>query len=119
MPSLNLKVEVHHLAVKSGTYPIKQTQCRFRPEVPSEIEAEVDKLIAAGFIREVKYPTWIANIVPDDFPLLIIELMVNATTSHEALSFMDGSSGYNQIRMSPEDEESQPSALQKEFTVTR
>ncbi|CAL2270747.1 unnamed protein product [Prunus armeniaca] len=31
--------------------------------------------------------------------------MVDATTSHEALSFMDVSSGYNQIRMSPEDEE--------------
>ncbi|CAL8118091.1 unnamed protein product [Prunus armeniaca] len=31
--------------------------------------------------------------------------MVDATTGHGALSFMDGSSGYNQIRMSPEDEE--------------
>ncbi|XP_008245038.1 PREDICTED: uncharacterized protein LOC103343140 [Prunus mume] len=41
----------------------------------------------------------------DDFPLPIIELMVDATTGDEALSFMDGSSGYNQIRMSPEDEE--------------
>ncbi|CAL8990430.1 unnamed protein product [Prunus brigantina] len=129
MPGLDPKVAVHHLAVKPGTRPIKQTQHRFRPELLSQIEAEVDKLIAAGFIREVKYPTWIANIVPvkkkitgqiricvdfrdlneacpkDDFPLPIIELMVDATTGHEALSFMDGSSGYNQIRMSPEDEE--------------
>ncbi|XP_019240297.1 PREDICTED: uncharacterized protein LOC109220284 [Nicotiana attenuata] len=31
--------------------------------------------------------------------------MVDATTGHEAMSFMDGSSGYNQIRMSPKDEE--------------
>ena len=31
--------------------------------------------------------------------------MVDATIGHEALSFMDGSSGYNQIRMAPEDEE--------------
>ncbi|KAM1658314.1 hypothetical protein ACFXTN_042495 [Malus domestica] len=30
--------------------------------------------------------------------------MVDATTGHEALSFMDGSSGYNQIRMALEDE---------------
>ncbi|TYJ96305.1 RNA-directed DNA polymerase-like protein [Cucumis melo var. makuwa] len=36
----------------------------------------------------------------DDFPLSIIEIMVDATTGHEALSFMDGSNGYNQIRMS-------------------
>ena len=31
--------------------------------------------------------------------------MVDATIGHEVLSFMDGSSGYNQIRMAPEDEE--------------
>ncbi|XP_027178001.1 uncharacterized protein LOC113777160 [Coffea eugenioides] len=41
----------------------------------------------------------------DDFPLPITELTVDATTGHEALSFLDGSSGYNQIRMAPEDEE--------------
>ena len=46
------------------------------------------------------------NVCPkDDFPLPIIELMVDATTGHEVLSFMDGSSGYNQIRMAPKDEE--------------
>ncbi|KAA0034814.1 ty3-gypsy retrotransposon protein [Cucumis melo var. makuwa] len=89
---------------------------------------EVNKLIEAGFIREVKYPTWIANIVPvrkkngqlrvyvdfcdlnnacpkDDFPLPIIEIMIDATAGHEALSFMDGSLGYNQIRMALDDEE--------------
>ena len=31
--------------------------------------------------------------------------MVDATIGHEALLFMDGSSGYNQIQMAPEDEE--------------
>ncbi|KAM1500222.1 hypothetical protein ACFX10_022814 [Malus domestica] len=31
--------------------------------------------------------------------------MVDATTGHEALSFMDGSSGYNQICMALKDEE--------------
>ncbi|XP_057779963.1 uncharacterized protein LOC130998564 [Salvia miltiorrhiza] len=41
----------------------------------------------------------------DDFPLPITELMIDATTGHEALTFMDGFSGYNQIRMSPNDEE--------------
>ena len=33
------------------------------------------------------------------------ELMVDSTISHEVLSFMDGSLGYNQIRMAPENEE--------------
>ncbi|KAA0061107.1 uncharacterized protein E5676_scaffold863G001650 [Cucumis melo var. makuwa] len=41
----------------------------------------------------------------DDFPLPIMEIMIDATTGHEALSFMDGSSGYNQIQMTLDDEE--------------
>ncbi|KAM1024147.1 hypothetical protein ACFX2C_037459 [Malus domestica] len=104
MPGLDPVIAMHHLA------------------------AEIDKLIEARFIREVQYPKWISNIVivlkksgqirvcvdfwdlndacpNDDFPLPIIEIMVDATTGHEALSFMDGSSGYNQICMALEDEE--------------
>ncbi|KAA0046554.1 uncharacterized protein E6C27_scaffold114G00770 [Cucumis melo var. makuwa] len=34
-----------------------------------------------------------------------MEIMIDATAGHEALSFMDGSSGYNQIRMALDDEE--------------
>ncbi|KAG9450365.1 hypothetical protein H6P81_010330 [Aristolochia fimbriata] len=128
MPGLDPRVVVHKLAVHSSVRLVKQSQRRFRPELVPDIEKEVDKLIAANFIREVKYPSWIANIVPvkkksgqirvcvnfcdlnkacpkDDFPLPITELMVDAMTGHEALSFMDGSSGYNQIRMDPKDEE--------------
>ncbi|XP_022899230.1 uncharacterized protein LOC111412525 [Olea europaea var. sylvestris] len=113
MPGLNPKVAVHHLAIRHGVRPVKQPQRRFRPELIPQIETEVNKLIEAGFLREVKYPTWIANIVPvikkngqlricvdfrnlnqacpkDDFQLPITELMVDATTGYEVLSFMDG-----------------------------
>ncbi|GMH25257.1 hypothetical protein Nepgr_027100 [Nepenthes gracilis] len=41
----------------------------------------------------------------DSFPLPRIDLLVDSTAGHELLSFMDVYSGYNQIRMSPEDEE--------------
>ena len=44
----------------------------------------------------------------DDFPLPITEVMVDTTTSHEALSSIDGSLGYNQIQMNPKDEELTP-----------
>jgi len=93
-----------------------------------EIEKEVNKLIEAGFIREVKHPTWIANMVPvrkkngqrrvcvdfrdlndacpqDDFPLPVTELMIDSTTEHEVLSFIDCTAGYNQIQMATEDQE--------------
>ncbi|XP_070004334.1 uncharacterized protein [Nicotiana sylvestris] len=124
---LDPKVVVHHLVVKKGSRLVKQAQRRFRPELIPSIEAEVNKRIEASFIREVKYPSWISSIVPvkkkngqirvcvdfrdlnnacpkDEFPLPIPEL-IDATTGYEAMSFMDGSSGYNQIRMSPKDEE--------------
>ncbi|KAL0298430.1 UNVERIFIED_CONTAM: hypothetical protein Sradi_6502800 [Sesamum radiatum] len=115
IPGLDPKVVVHHLLVKKGAGPVKQGQRRFRPELISLIEGEVNKLIEVGFIREVKYPMWISSIIPirkkngqnsymdfrdlnnacpkDDFLLPIAELMTDATIGHEALTFMDGSSG--------------------------
>ena len=41
----------------------------------------------------------------DSFPLPRIDLIVDATTGHELLSFMDAFSGYNKIRMDPSDQE--------------
>ena len=41
----------------------------------------------------------------DDFPLPITELLVDATTGFGALSFIDSFSGYNQIKVDPEDED--------------
>ncbi|KAG9447210.1 hypothetical protein H6P81_013338 [Aristolochia fimbriata] len=64
MPGLDPQMAVHKLAVHPSVRPVKQSQRRFRPELVPEIKKEVDKLIAANFIREVKYPSWIANIVP-------------------------------------------------------
>jgi len=105
---------------------VKQPSWRLRPEFQDQVIDKVDKLIKAGFIKEIQYPRWLANIVPvekkngqirvcvdfrdlnracpkDDFPLPITEMVVDATTGFEALSFMDGSSGYNQIKMDPQD----------------
>ena len=38
----------------------------------------------------------------DDFPLLDIDFLVDNTARHALLSFMDGFSRYNQIKMVPE-----------------
>nr|GMD36083.1 uncharacterized protein LOC109150426 [Ipomoea batatas] len=142
MPGLDPKVVVHRLAVKKACRPVKQAQRRFRPELIPSIEGEVNKLIEAGFIREVKYPTWISSTVPvrkkngqicvcvdfwdlnvacpkDDFPLPITELMIDVVTEHEIMSFMDGSSGYNQIRMASEDEKLTTFRSQKASTTTK
>ena len=39
----------------------------------------------------------------DDFPLPYIDDLVDNTAQHKVFSFMDGFSGYNQIKMAPED----------------
>jgi hypothetical protein len=39
----------------------------------------------------------------DDFPIPITEMVVDATTGYGAMSFMDGSSWYNQIKMNEHD----------------
>jgi hypothetical protein len=39
----------------------------------------------------------------DDFPIPITEMVVDPTTRYGAMSFMDGSSGYNQIKMNEHD----------------
>ena len=41
----------------------------------------------------------------DDFPLPHIDILVDNTVGHALLSFMDGFSRYNQIKMAPEDME--------------
>ena len=41
----------------------------------------------------------------DSFPLPHIDMLVDATTSHKLLSFMDAFSGYNQILIHPVDQE--------------
>ena len=39
----------------------------------------------------------------DDFPIPHIDMLVDSTTRHLMLSFMDGFSWYNQISMAPKD----------------
>jgi len=46
------------------------------------------------------------NVYPKyNFSFPITKIMIDGTISHERLTFMDGSSGYNQIWMVPTDEE--------------
>ena len=89
---------------------------------------EVNKLLAAGFIREVYYPDWLANIIlvkkengklrmcvgftdlnkacaKDSFPLSRIDQLVDSTIGHKLLTFMDAFSRYNQTKMAEEDQE--------------
>lgn len=90
------------------------------------VEEEAKKLLEAGFIEPCNYPDWLANVVmvsktddkwrmcidftnlkdacpKDCYPLPRIDQMVDATSGHDFLSFMDANSDYHQVMMSEKD----------------
>ena len=118
----------HKLNVAPSAKPVKQKVRRFHPDRHLVIQTEVDNLLHNGFIRLVKYPEWLANMVvvpkkgnkwrvcvdythlndacpKDSFLLPHIDQIVDASTGHGMLSFLDAFSGYHQIPMHPLDAE--------------
>ena len=53
----------HRLKVALFVRLIRQRVMRFHPDRHQVIQAEVDNLLKAGFIREIKYSEWLANVV--------------------------------------------------------
>ncbi|RVX02709.1 Transposon Ty3-I Gag-Pol polyprotein [Vitis vinifera] len=128
MKGIHPSIASHRLNVFSTARPVRQRIRRFHPERQKVIRNEIDKLLEAGFIREVSYPDWLANVVvvpkkegkwrvcvdytnlnnacpKDSFPLPRIDQIVDSTSGQGMLSFLDAFSGYHQIPMSPDDEE--------------
>ena len=118
----------HRLNIAPSSKPVKKKVRRFHPNRHLVIQAEVDNLLHNGFIRAVKYPEWLANVVvvpkkgnkwrvcvdytdlndaypKDSFPLPRIDQIVDASAGHGMLSSLDALSGYHQIPMHPPDEE--------------
>ena len=63
MPGIDPSVITHRLNVCPSFKPIRQKKIVFAPERDNAIKGEVQKLIAAKFLREVYYPDWLANVV--------------------------------------------------------
>jgi hypothetical protein len=97
-----------------------------RTGVLDEVKKEIEKMLEAGFIRSCRYAKWISSIVPvqkkdgqwrvcmdfrdlnratpkDEYPMPVVEKLINAAADNKILSFMDGNAGYNQIFMALED----------------
>ena len=63
MPGIDPSVMVHKLNVSPSFPPIRQKKRVFAQERDKAIAEEVRKLLEAGFIQEVYYPDWLANVV--------------------------------------------------------
>ncbi|XP_065012847.1 uncharacterized protein LOC135641416 [Musa acuminata AAA Group] len=128
MTGVDPEVAQHHLNISPDARPVKQKLRRQAPDRQLAIREEVGRLLAAGFIKEARYPQWLSNVVlvkkpngswrmcvdytslnnacpKDCYPLSKVDQFVDATAGHARLSFIDAFSGFYQIRMAPEDRE--------------
>jgi ribonuclease HI len=120
-------VAEHSLDIRAGARPVKQHLRHFDEEKRRAIGEEVHKLMAAGFIKEVFHPEWLANPVlvkkkggkwrmcvdytglnkacpKVPYPLPRIDQIVDSAAGCETLSFLDAYSGYHQIKMKESDQ---------------
>ncbi|KAI5344786.1 hypothetical protein L3X38_012663 [Prunus dulcis] len=127
MPGISPDIISHRLSVNLAVRPVRQKRSAYDPRHYEVMREEVDGLSSIGFIREVDYPIWLANVMmvrkprkgwrqcvdytnlnracpKDSFPLPRIDQLVDATAGHALLSFMDAYLGYNQIFIHPEDQ---------------
>ena len=122
MVGINPTMASHKLNIISKAEPVRQKVRCFHSNRHQIIQIEVDNLLRACFIREVKYQELLANVVvvrkkggkwrvcidytnlneacpKDSFPLPRIDQIVDSAARHRILSFLDTFSRYDQIPM--------------------
>jgi hypothetical protein len=128
MPGVPRELAEHKLKVYHQARPIWQKLRRFTPDKREAMRAELASLVAAGFIREVLHPEWLANLVlvlkknkvdwrmcvdytdlnkhcpKDPFGLPRIDQVVDSIAGCSVLSFLDCYFGYHEISLAKEDE---------------
>jgi hypothetical protein len=67
MPGVPRELVEHKLKVYPQARLIRHKLCRFTPDKREAIRAELARLVAIGFIREVMLPEWLAN------PILVLK----------------------------------------------
>ncbi|XP_072052157.1 uncharacterized protein [Arachis hypogaea] len=128
MPGIDPQVISHKLAINSSARPVQQRKRKLGEEKRKASLEETQKLINAEFIKEIRFTTWLANVVmvrkqnskwrmcvdftdlnkacpKDSYHLPSIDSLVDNASGYATLSFMDAYSGYNQILMHPSDQD--------------
>ncbi|XP_073137946.1 uncharacterized protein [Henckelia pumila] len=126
MPGLDRHLVEHSLPIKGDFKPYKQPSRRMSKEVEAKVKDEIGKLLKAGFIRPIRYAEWLSNVVPvikkngklrvcidfrdlnratpkDVYLMPITDMLIDSVANNELLFFMDGYSGYNQIKIDERD----------------
>ena len=126
MPGLDPGLVAHTLNVDLEAKPVAQPGRIFHTEIEGQIVEEVQKLLAARFIKPIQHPHRLSNIIPvkkknsqirccadfrnlnkacpkDEFPLPNMDLLIDSAAGNVMFSFTNSFSRYNQIRMAPKD----------------
>jgi hypothetical protein len=62
-PGVPRELAKHIIDVNKGSKLVKQRLRRFLPDKKAAIKKKITKLRAAGFIKEILHPDWLANPV--------------------------------------------------------
>ena len=63
MAGINPTLASHKLNTITLAKPVRHKIRRFHPDRHQIIQTEVDNLLRLGFIKEIKYPEWLVNVV--------------------------------------------------------
>ena len=117
----------HKIVLEDDAKPVRQRQHRLNPKYSLMVKEELDKLLEVGFIYPVPHSEWVSPIVmvpkkngkiricqdfrklnavtkKDYFPLPFTNTILDAVAGHKCYSFLDGFSGYNQVKIAKEDQ---------------
>ena len=115
------------IPMKEDAKPTRQRPYTYNNTFAKKIKEEIDKIKEAEFIYEIKHTDWVSPIVVvpkkngklqvcvnlkkvnaatirDNYPLPIIDHVLERVAGKEAYSFLDGFSGYNQVSIDPKDQ---------------
>ncbi|XP_072077907.1 uncharacterized protein [Arachis hypogaea] len=128
MPGIDPNLICHKLQINPNARPVSQKKRNMGDEKRAACLEETQKLLQAGFIKELRFTTWLSNVVmvrkasgkwrmcvdftnlnkacpKDAYPLPCIDKLVDNASGYPILSFLDAYSGYNQILMHPKDKD--------------
>jgi len=128
MKGVHPSVCTHHIYIKEDCKPVRQPQRRMNPALKDIVKEELQRLLDAGFIYPISDNEWVSPLVlvpkkngkwricvdyrelnkatkKDHFPLLFINQVLDGLAVKKLFSFLDGFSRYNQIQISPEDQD--------------
>jgi len=122
LKGISEEVVVHTIPLRVDAKPISQRPYRTNPKVALTIQEKLKKLLGVGFIYKIEHFDWAslivcvpkkneklrvcvyfkklnAHTIKDHYPLPYIGSILERLAGHEAYSFLDGFSSYNQFKI--------------------